>query len=120
MADSRLVKVAMALSATGAMLSTVALPPVAAAASKAGGAYGDDFGCVAALHGGYGVASVDGALESIGRYDFADVADLRNVKFGSYARGNVFAVGSGCKQDVAVSACLCCNYRQYLCCRIFW
>jgi hypothetical protein len=33
---------------------------------KAGGAHGDDLDAVCALHGGNGVAGVDGALEGVG------------------------------------------------------
>ncbi|MPM66705.1 hypothetical protein SDC9_113616 [bioreactor metagenome] len=57
------------------------------------------------MHGGNGVARVDGALEGVGAIDLGDVADLRHVQLGSHARCDVLArCGSG-EQDVAVVLC---------------
>ncbi|MNZ73579.1 hypothetical protein D3C78_919920 [compost metagenome] len=72
---------------------------------KASAAYGDDFGGIRRLHGGNGVASVNGALEGVCRDDGCDVADLANVQLGGHARSDVLAAGCGWEQDVAVVAC---------------
>src|SRR5690606_19774942 len=72
---------------------------------EAGGAHGDDLDLVRALHGGDGVAGVDGALEGVGTDHLGDVADLPDVQLGGHARGDVLAAGGGREQDVAVVAC---------------
>ncbi len=69
---------------------------------EARGAHGDDLDLVAALHRGNGVASVDGAIESIGAVHMNDVGNLRHIEQGRHARGDVFAEGRGRRQDVAV------------------
>src|SRR3990167_3124749 len=71
---------------------------------EAGGAHGDDLGGITALHGGDGVACVDGALEGVGADHLGDVADLGHVELGGDARGDVLAAGGGGEQDVAVVA----------------
>src|SRR5690606_23205069 len=71
---------------------------------KAGTAHGDDLDGVARLHGGNGVAGVDGALEGVGAHHLGDVGDLGHVQLGSHARGGVLAAGGGGEQDVAVVA----------------
>ena len=62
------------------------------------------------MHGGNGVARVDGALEGVGAVHLGDVADLRNIQLGGHARRSVFAAGGGGKEDVAVAA----SHSQHL------
>jgi hypothetical protein len=55
-----------------------------------------------ALHGGNGVAGVDGALKGVGADDLGDVGELAHIQLGRHARGHVLAAGRGREQDVAV------------------
>ena len=57
---------------------------------------------VAALHGGNGVAGVDGPAEGVGRIDAGHLGDLRHIQQGGHARHEVLAVGGGGGHHVAV------------------
>ena len=61
------------------------------------------------MHGGDGVAGVDGALEGVGAHNLGDVADLRDVELGGHAgrrsyrqrwRGRDVAVVAGDGQNL--------------------
>jgi len=56
------------------------------------------------LHGGDGIAGVDGAFEGVGAHHLGDVADLGDVELGGHAGGHVLAAGRGREQDVAIVA----------------
>ena len=92
-------KLLLPLSAVAAAVSNGGAATGGGCGVKAGGAHGDDLDAVAALHGGNGVAGVDGALEGVGAHDLGDVADLRDVELGA-TRGATFlppaVAGTGC------------------------
>jgi len=70
---------------------------------ETGGTYCDHFDCSGRLHGSDGVTGVDRTLEGISAFHRDDLGDLVNVQLGGNARQDVFAVGSGGSQDVAVA-----------------
>ena len=56
------------------------------------------------LNGGDSVTGIDRTLEGVSAFYFNDFGDLVNVQQRSNARQDVFAVGGGSSQDVAVAS----------------
>ena len=71
---------------------------------KAGGAHRQHLDGIRGLHGGDGVAGVNGALKGVGADDLGDVRHLAHIQLGRHAGGDVFAGCSGGEHDVAVVA----------------
>ncbi|CAI8928623.1 Hemolysin-type calcium-binding region [Pseudomonas marginalis] len=78
---------------------------------ETGGTHGDDFDGSGRLHGGNRVTGVDRALEGVGAFYRDDLGDLVNVQLRGNAWQDVFAVGSGGSQDVAVASAQLCYQR---------
>ena len=58
---------------------------------------------VGALHGGNGIAGVDGAAEGIGGIDAGHVRNLRHIEQRRHARHEVATMRRGCRHHVAVA-----------------
>jgi hypothetical protein len=76
---------------------------------ETGGTHGDHLDRSGRLHGGDGVTGVDRTLEGVGAFDRDDLGDLVNVQQRGNARQDVFAVGGGGSQDVAVALAQLCT-----------
>ncbi|CAM3193654.1 hypothetical protein PSGE105469_22105 [Pseudomonas gessardii] len=81
---------------------------------ETGGTHGDHFDRGSGLHGGNGVTGVDRALEGVGAFHRNDLGDLVNVQLRSNPWQDVFAVGGGGSQDMAVASAKLCNQRRYV------
>ncbi|MCY1291778.1 hypothetical protein D9M70_409780 [compost metagenome] len=77
-----------------------------------GGTHGDHLDRSVRLNGSDGVTGIDRTLEGVGAFYRDDLGDLVNVQGSGNARQDVFAVGSGGSQDVAVALAQLCNQRS--------
>ncbi|MOA13810.1 hypothetical protein D3C78_1338740 [compost metagenome] len=74
---------------------------------ETGGTHGDHLDRRVRLNGSDGVTGVDRTLEGVGAFYRDDLGDLVNVQGSGNARQDVFAVGRGGSQDVAVARSPC-------------
>ncbi|OIQ69513.1 hypothetical protein GALL_488840 [mine drainage metagenome] len=70
---------------------------------EGGAAHGDHLDGVPALHGGDGVAGIDGALEGVGRQHGGDVGELGHVEQGGHAGRHVLAEGGGGEEQPLIA-----------------
>ena len=55
------------------------------------------------MHGGHGIAGVDGTLKGVGAFHFGDVRNLANIELGCNARCHVLTARRCGEQNVAVA-----------------
>ena len=79
---------------------------------ETGRTHGDHFDRCGRLYGSDGVTGVDRTLEGVSAFYRDDLGDLINIQLRGNARQDVFAVGGGSSQDMAVASAKLGNQRR--------